>query len=378
MGGILYGAYGSTFGTAATDLFGQTPPSPPNIQVYQPQYTSQADQSAFSGINTIQGNNPYAANQATYQSLQNQGLNNPYAGNAQTAANSAGAQYAQTGQQAGQSAAAIQSGVQSLLPYMSQIQNTAADPQNALYNQQYNQLQNQAGVVAAQQGLTGSPYAASVQNNANNNFNINWQNNQLNRQIAGLSAAGTALGQSAAASSNAANTGAAAAADTGQSGQVPYANYNENLQNQNAALNMYGASQNAANANTQLGVSDYLNYLSTGIGQSNQQAGVTQQNYLNQSQYINAANQGIAGLMPGYSSAYAGGGGSGLGSYLNGLGSSGGGDSAGSGSFNGFDTSGGFDSSGYAAGGSAEAANSSSFLGSTSASSDAGLYDILY
>lgn len=378
MGGIvsnITGGIGNSLGTGLADIFGQSPPSPPNIQVYQPQYTGQADQSAFQGINTIQGNNPYAANSAAYQTLSNQAFNNPYATGAQTAANAAGAQYGQTGQQAGASASAIQGGVQSLLPYMSQVQNTAADPQNALRNQQATQSADMAAVTNAQSGLTGSPYGAGVANQAATNFNIDWQNNQLNRQTAGLSAAGTALGQGAAAASNAANTGAAAAADTGQAGQVPYANFNNSIQNQNAALNMYGASQTAANANTQQAVGDYQNYLSTGIGQSNQQAGITQQNYLNQQQYANAVNQGIAGLVPNY--GYGGYSVSG-GSPSSGGGNSFGGGGGSGGSFGGFDSSGGFDSQGYSAGGSAEAANNSSFLGSTSASSDSGLYDILY
>lgn len=79
-----------------------------------------------------------------------------------------------------------------------QILNTAFDPQQALYNQQYQQMMEQTNAINAQNGVSGSPFAAGLGAQNANNFNINWQNAQLGRQEGALgafdSAASTAFG----------------------------------------------------------------------------------------------------------------------------------------------------------------------------------------
>jgi len=73
-----------------------------------------------------------------------------------------------------------------------QILNTAMDPQNQLYNQLYNQNQQQANATNSMYGLGGSPIGAAMTNQADQQFNMNWQNQQLARQLQGIQGAGQA------------------------------------------------------------------------------------------------------------------------------------------------------------------------------------------
>lgn len=72
------------------------------------------------------------------------------------------------------------------------ILNTAFDPQQALYQDTLNRLQQQEGAQAASSGVMGTPYGQAVADQATNKFNLDWQNQQLQRQIAG-GQAGAAL-----------------------------------------------------------------------------------------------------------------------------------------------------------------------------------------
>jgi hypothetical protein len=148
-------------------------------------------------------------NQYGLQSLYN-GLNanSQYGGAYQNAANTAGGQYGQLGQQLG-TASGQEFGA------ANQIYQQAFDPQNALYNQQVQQLQDQTGATNSMYGLGSSAAGAGVANQAMSNFNIDWQNNQLSRETQGLSAMGQAYGQAGA-------LGQAAGQATYQGGQLPY------------------------------------------------------------------------------------------------------------------------------------------------------------
>lgn len=286
MGGIVSG------------FFGSDAPSQPNLQVFQPQYTGAADTQAYNAISGINNNNPYTALQPQYTGVLNAQLNNPYAGNAQTAANQSGQQLATTGQNAAATAGGLNAGAMSLLPYVTQVENTAMDPQSALYNQTLKGVQNQAGVANAQAGLTNSPYGASAANNATTNFNIDWQNNQLGRQAQGISSAATGLGAVGAAGTNAYNLGNSGAAATLGSGAVPLTAYNNNLSNLQNALNGYSNSTGTlANNNTQMAIGDLLTYMGQGESQSNQQANFNQTAYNDQLAATNAQNQGITSLV---------------------------------------------------------------------------------
>ena len=285
MGGIVSG------------IFGASTPSAPNIQVWQPQYTAQGDTQAYNSISGINLNNPYAANAGNYQGVLSSALNNPYAAPAQTAANTAGSQYANQGTMGTAASGALNAGAMSLLPQVAQIQNTAMDPQNALYNQQSQQSADTAAVNNAQAGLTGSPYGAGAANQAATNFNINWQNNQLARQAQGLTSAATGLQAAGQGAQTAQNVGTTAAGNTATAGAVPLAAYNTNLAGLQSALNNYGQSTVAGNTNTQTAVQDLLTYLGLGAQQSDQQANATQTSYLDQVNAANATNQGLSSLV---------------------------------------------------------------------------------
>ena len=273
-------------GGAVSSFFGSSPPSAPNLQTYQPQYTGQADTAAWTAMNSINSNNPYLQNQPIYQQIESMGLNNPYSTGVQTAANTAGQQYTNLGTQGMNAGNSLNASAMALLPYVSQVENTAMDPQNALYNQQKTAATNAANVNNAAYGLTG-PYAAGQTSNAVNNFNMNWQNNQLARQATGMSAAATGVGAAGQGAQTAQNVGTNAAANTVLGGTTPNTAYLSNLANMLNALNSYGTSQTAANANTQTAVSDFMNYLGLGAQQSNQQANLNQQEYGDE---VNAAN----------------------------------------------------------------------------------------
>lgn len=89
------------------------------------------------------------------------------------------------------------------------VLNTGFDPQNALYNQQYQQQLDQQNAINAMNGVSGSPYAAGVSGQESRQFNTDWENQQLNRQISALGAydqaASTYAGDTANLSSGAIN-----------------------------------------------------------------------------------------------------------------------------------------------------------------------------
>lgn len=300
-------------GSSISSLFSGAP-SAPDLKTFQPQYTGQADTSAFQGMQSIANNNPYLQNQGIYQSLEQQGLNDPYAAGVQAAGNQAGQQYGQLGQQGMAASSALNQGAMNLLPYVSQVENTAMDPQNALYNRTLSQVQDQAGVTNAQTGVGTSPFGAGVMNSANRNFNIDWQNNQLGRQATGMGAAVQGLAGAGNAMGQAQNIGDAATGDTLASGTTPQQAYLANIGNKMNVLNNYGTSQTNANAQSQTAVGDFMSYMGQGEQQANVQQNLNQTNYQNElaqqaaqnQMWGNIASGGASGLL----SAFSGGGGS--------------------------------------------------------------------
>jgi hypothetical protein len=128
------------------------------------------------------------------QTLQQQQAINyqPYLNASQTA----GQQYGQLGQAAQQSGNTMmgQAGQnfgqqQNLQGMGNQLWNTAADPQQALYHQQYQQTMDQANAVNSMYGLGSSGAGAGMAQQAGNNFNLGWQQNQLQRQLQGAQGA---------------------------------------------------------------------------------------------------------------------------------------------------------------------------------------------
>ena len=245
-----------------------SPAAPP--PVYQPQNSQGADTGAYSGTQNLSQYNtagtalPYAAN--TFQSL----YNNPYAPGYQNVANATGA--------AGVGAGANLLGAgQSYLPYAQQALQTGFDPQNALYNQMFQQNTDQTRAAEAARGIAMSPYGAGVENQSNLNFNNQWLNQLLGRQQTAAGTANTLTG--------AANTGSTSGLNLmNAGGALPYSTANTIGQGQNSAIQSYGGFGQAASTIPSQQIADYLQYL--GVG--NQSAGVANSAYANQ---LTAQNQ---------------------------------------------------------------------------------------
>ena len=130
-------------------------------------------QQGLSGQETA-ASNAYlnSGQQGAYQQAMNQ-LQPGYYGAGQQAFNIGNQLYGQMGQ---------------AQQYGNQIMQTAFDPQNALYAQQFQQQQQQSDANQAMRGLATSGVGAELSNQADLNFNTNWQNQQLQRQVTGLQA----------------------------------------------------------------------------------------------------------------------------------------------------------------------------------------------
>lgn len=266
--GLSLGGIGALVGggSALASLLGfggnQQPTPPP--PAYMPQSLGGADQGAFSGTQNLGGFNtagqslPYA--QQTFQNL----YNNPYAQQYQQSANG----IAPLATQAGGN---ILGTGQSFLPYAQQTLQTGFDPQNALYNQSFQQNTDQTRAAEAARGIAMTPYGAGVESQSNLNFNNQWQNQQLARQGQAAQTAGALTNAGGAATTLGLNT-------LQQGAQLPYATSNTIGNNQNTAIGAYGGFGNTASTIPQQQIADYLQYL--GLG--NQSAGVNNQNYANQ------------------------------------------------------------------------------------------------
>ena len=88
-----------------------------------------------------------------------------------------------------------------------QLLQTAYDPQQTLYNQQYQQMLDQQNAINSMNGVSTSPYGAGVTGQAAENFNTSWQNQQLARETQGLAGFTSALQGGVSDYSNVMNTG---------------------------------------------------------------------------------------------------------------------------------------------------------------------------
>jgi hypothetical protein len=265
-------------------LFGgnDAPPAPP--PAYQPQYSNQADISAFNNIGTLGQYNSYAASLPQAGQVTQNLVNNPYAGQYQQGANqAAGAGWNVGGQQIGAGLGLMDAGQQTL-PYAQSILQTGFDPQSALYNQQFQLQQDQQRAGQAARGISMTPYGAGLENKANSDFDIAWQNAQLGRQNTALQGAGYGLNSAGNAINLGQNVSTLGVNGLGQAAAMPYSTANTIGTNQLGALGQYGQLGSGATSTAQQQIADYLQYL--GIG--NQAAGVANQSYANQ---LTAQNQ---------------------------------------------------------------------------------------
>jgi len=209
------------------------PPQPAKAYTYQ--YQPQADTGAYGGITGLNTN---------VNSAYNSGASTTAGSNLTTSANS-------------------------LLPYMSQILQTSFDPQSALYAQQYQQNQDQANVVNAQNGVANTPYGAGLVNQSDQNFNLNWQNNLLSRMLQGAQGAGSLLGAASGGATAGTQIGQSVPAFSNQQVQQQIADYLAYLSGgtsaSNAASNQWSQEANAAIQNQQLSDSAWGG-LGSGLG----------------------------------------------------------------------------------------------------------------
>jgi hypothetical protein len=134
-----------------------------------------------------------------------------------------------------------------------QTLNTAYDPQQALYNQQYQQMTQQANAANAQNGVAGSPFAAGLAAQDQQNFNIAWQNAQLGRQEGALSAFGSAANTATGNTNSTLSTGANDYTGLSSGAQSNYSGLTSNYANNLSSLISAGSSALDNGLNTGVG-----------------------------------------------------------------------------------------------------------------------------
>jgi len=197
------------------------------------------------------------------------------------------------GQQIAQSANQFQ-------PYISQSLATGYDPQNALFQQQSQLLQDQTRAAEAAQGVAGTPYGAGVESNTMGNFDLNWLNQEQARQQAGAQTAG-ALQQSYGQGAQVGQGLAAAGPQTQNSllsgilgnimsGQAPTQQMIQDLQ---TYLTSQQGAQQTASAQQQQGLNSQLSFL------QNMQQGQTPKNAGGIAQGAGSLGSGLGNLAAG-------------------------------------------------------------------------------
>lgn len=304
--------------SAGVGLYGalSSNPTANNVNVPQPWVMpgmTQAADNAMSGIMGLPGQGLPPELLQQFQNISQSLYNNPYAQQYQQGANAA----APLGQNAAQSAYGLgqnlQQQGQSLVPYASQIEQTAFDPQNALYARTLQQVQDQTRSGQAARGVATTPYGAEGEADQLRKFNIDWQNQQLQRQGYGAQAAGGLLTQGGQLSSAGAGLQANAVPQYLQSSGLPYSTYNTIGQGQLGAVNALAGGAQSAQGLALNPVQAYLSYLGLGNqagGVANQaaQVGLNQANLgFNQSQTLGSQlGASIAGLGNSYKAGYPG------------------------------------------------------------------------
>ena len=303
-GGLSLAGSAIGIGSSLAGLFGGGGANSINVpQPYQYQNMGGADTNAYQGIGNLAQYNTYGQLLPQAQGIGQGLVNNPYAGGYQSGAGQAGGMYQGAGQNAyaqggalGQSATGALGGVNSLLQM-------GFDPQQALYNQLQGQNSQQYNAQNAMSGIAGTPYGASVADQANNNFNLQWQNAQLGRAAEGAGAAGGLLGSIGGAYGQGNALQGQGAGQYLQGAQTPYSAFQGIGGQQLSNLGQIGQFGQSAAALPQQQNAEYLQYLQQGTQASQaanqaaqlqlaqQQQGFTQSQILGQN-----LGKGVAGF----------------------------------------------------------------------------------
>jgi hypothetical protein len=267
-------------GTSSADQF-----DPYNL--YSSQWANQYGQAQQiqqqAATNAQQFNAQQAAATQQQQGLssQIQGASNAYlnSGNQaqfQTAMNQLQPAYYGAGGAAMQMGSQLQGQMGQAQAYGNQVMQTAFDPQQTLYNQQFQLEQQQADANQAMRGLATSGVGAELSNQADLNFNTNWQNQQLTRQTQGLAAYDTNNQSIAGLAQGANQSYTTGLQDMTTGAAIPY-NTAQTIYNNNQAA--YGNQQAALSA-------DQAAYL--------QQMNTAQQGWANQAQALTGSQTALA------------------------------------------------------------------------------------
>jgi hypothetical protein len=287
------------------------PSAPPTPQSwggqanYIPQYQQQADTAYNTNLQNsataAQNLSQYAA-PATLTAAQ-QIVNNPYAGQIVPAAQQA-QQYAQStvlpAEQA--AAASLQSYGQQAMPYAQQALAAGFDPQNALYNQQYQRMLDQQNAINAMSGMSGSAYGAGLTGQAAQDFNTSWEANQQARQAAGAATAGSIENQAGQAMTGASQLGNQAIQGTVGAGQLPYAAANVAPAANLSALGMAGQTTQSVLAPAMNVQQSAGNYMGLGTNASQQYNNAVNANFADQMAAYNAQQAANSSMMGGIGS----------------------------------------------------------------------------
>ena len=246
-------------------------PMDPNLGAAQSSAMSGA-----AGLNSNIGN---------YQNLYNAQANSPYASQALAGSQAAGQMMQGQGYQNINTANMFAGVPSQLSPAISATLSTAYDPQNALYQSEYQKSMDQTNAQLAQSGLSFTPWAAGVTGDAADSFNTSWLQSQLGREQTGASTIAQLLGAGEGAATTGATLGNQGATQIATGAALPYQTQTGINTNTATALGNLTAAQ-------QQQLQDYINYYSaaTGNTQAAVQAGQANNQY--------ASNIGLgAGLL---------------------------------------------------------------------------------
>jgi hypothetical protein len=273
LGSSLFGGGNSTSPSNAPKPYQLLNQQGMNLQGYSDNTNSQNLNSQTYGTTS-----PYG--QAAFQSQ----ANNPYAQQYQNSANMAG----QAGMASGWSQLGAGNSMMAEAPNSYAAGNaayqTAFDPQSSLFNSNQQQLNEQTNAYNAANGISASPYGATVSANADQNFLNNWQNQQVQREATGIQSMNSAYAQGGQQYQGGAQLQNQGTQSLSQGGQMGYNANNSIAGNQFSAINNLYGSQQPYQQGLQQGVNNMNSYL--GLGQSAQTAGFNQNlqtaNYQNQ------------------------------------------------------------------------------------------------
>jgi hypothetical protein len=188
----------------------------------------------------------------------------------------------------------------SVVPYAYSALNAGFDPQQSVYNQQFQQNTDQTRALLEARGIDSTPYGAGVESQSNLNFNNAWLANTLARQTQGAQTASSLFGTQANDITQGANLSGQAPGTYFGGASMPYNAYQTIGTNQLAAL---GQGQGIA----QTPIGNWMNYLqlgqgAAGIGTQQQQTNLNQ-NQLGWNQNMQLGQNlgaGIQGLAKGW------------------------------------------------------------------------------